>query len=468
MAGETENAAAAAAAAAAVLAPRATSFNQNRPAASTALGHSIDKLDGTMATGKSNYKAWRFRLVRILNEKDLHTVVSELPLQSTLEAEASTATAAGKTPPPSPELAEFNIKDNQAFTIITLNIKDSQVPHIQRCTTAKEAWDSLREVHQGKGTDGRMILTQRLWSLRLKEGEDMASHLNVFREIANQIENLSNGDGGSQIRGIDLISMLSLSLPDLYEPLIMALQSRSEQPTFDFMAGRLLQESLRRQAAHSNGNTANTGHSVFIAGGTGKRGGRGGNFRGNQSPRGTQFRGRGPTSFGTIDVGQFKQKKPEGPCFSCNKEGHWKRDGDKRKADEAGGKTEEQEKGPTAFAAIAAKTGPSSDWIIDSGASQHLSAQHNWFINYQLISTIKIQIGDGSEIEAIGKGDIVLTIATREITLHDVLHVPMIGSNLLLVAKIVDHGHILVFSTSGCQIWNDNGLRKEGIREGNV
>ena len=287
MAGETENAAAAAAAAAAALAARATSSNQNRPAASTALSHSIDKLDGTMATGKSNYNAWRFRLVRILKEKDLLTVVSELPPQSTPEAEASTATAAGKVLTPSPELAEFNIKDNQAFTIITLNIKDSQVPHIQRCATAKEAWDSLREVHQGIGTNGRMILTQRLWSLRLKEGEDMASHLNVFREIANQIENLSNGDGGSQIRGVDLISMLSLSLPDSYEPLIMALQSRSEELTFDFMAGRLLQELTRRQAAHSNGHSTATGQSAFVAGGTGRWGGRGGNFRESQSPRGT-------------------------------------------------------------------------------------------------------------------------------------------------------------------------------------
>ena len=127
-----------------------------------------------------------------------------------------------------------------------------------------------------------MILTQRLWSLRLKEGEDMAFHLNVFREIANQIENLSNGDGGSQIRGVDLISMISLSLPDSYEPLIMALQSRREELTFDFMAGRLLQESTRCQAAHSNGDSIATRQSAFVAGGTGRRGGRGGNFRGSQ------------------------------------------------------------------------------------------------------------------------------------------------------------------------------------------
>lgn len=61
-----------------------------------------------------------------------------------------------------------------------------------------------------------------------------------------------------------------------------------------------------------------------------------------------------------------------------------------------------------------------------------------------------------------------LTIGQTEITLKDVLHVPAIGSNLLSVAQVVDCGHQLFFSTSGCQIRNDNGLRLSGIREGNV
>jgi len=37
----------------------------------TSLSHSIEKLDGPMATGKSNYVAWKFRIVRILMEKGL-------------------------------------------------------------------------------------------------------------------------------------------------------------------------------------------------------------------------------------------------------------------------------------------------------------------------------------------------------------------------------------------------------------
>ena len=89
--------------------------------------------------------------------------------------------------------------DNAAFTILTLNVKDSQITHILECSTAKEAWEAIRTVHQGIGATGRMVLMQRLWALRLVEGEDMAEHLNRFRELANQVESLSgNGKGIDQ------------------------------------------------------------------------------------------------------------------------------------------------------------------------------------------------------------------------------------------------------------------------------
>jgi len=41
----------------------------------TSLSHSIEKLDGSMASGKSNYVAWKFRILRILKEKGLSHVL---------------------------------------------------------------------------------------------------------------------------------------------------------------------------------------------------------------------------------------------------------------------------------------------------------------------------------------------------------------------------------------------------------
>jgi len=75
-------------------------------------------------------------------------------------------------------------RDNAAFTILTLNVKDSQITHIQECVTAKEAWEALRIVHQGIGASGRMILMQRLWALRMVEGEDMAETSGPVQRIS--------------------------------------------------------------------------------------------------------------------------------------------------------------------------------------------------------------------------------------------------------------------------------------------
>jgi len=92
-----------------------------------------------------------------------------------------------------------------------------------------------------------MVLIERLWALRLLEGEDIAEHLNKFWELANQVESLSAI--GKRIAHNELVTLLCLSLPDSYEPMIMALQSRADELTFDIFAGRLLQESARRQVA---------------------------------------------------------------------------------------------------------------------------------------------------------------------------------------------------------------------------
>ena len=142
--------------------------------------------------------------------------------------------------------------------------------------------------------------------------------------------------------------------------------------------------------------------SAFIAGGFGRYGRRGGGQR--DIGRGRAMRaGRGRSSFGFADTGrlggapdgQGNTKKMLGCCHYCQCEGHWKAECLKRKADEAGNRFK-NEGGHTAFVATTrmTKRKASDDWVIDSGASQHLSAQRERFINNEKISPLKIQIGD--------------------------------------------------------------------------
>jgi len=92
------------------------------------------------------------------------------------------------------------------------------------------------------------VLMQRLWALQMQEGDNMPKHLNKFRELANEVESLSAT--GKGVDTTELVTLLSLSLPESYEPIIMALQSRWDDITFDIFASRLLQEAARRYVAN--------------------------------------------------------------------------------------------------------------------------------------------------------------------------------------------------------------------------
>ena len=153
-----------------------------------------------MATSQSNYHAWRFRIIQILKEKSL--------LETITDAEDRITAS----------------KDDQGFNIITVNIKDSQIPYIQDATTTQEAWKTLKEVHQGIGKNGKMVLMQRLWELKMRETDDMAEYLNQLREFANQLRKLCID--GKEMEDSELTMILTLSLPDSYEPLFIALQDR--------------------------------------------------------------------------------------------------------------------------------------------------------------------------------------------------------------------------------------------------
>ena len=415
-----------------------------------------------MATGQSNYHAWRFRIVCILKEKGLIGAIED--------------SEDGINPS----------KDNQAFTIITLNIKDSQIPYIQDARTTRDAWKSLKDVHQGIGMNGRMILMQRLWGLKMREMDDMAQHLNQFRELANQLRGLS--EDGKGMDDSELATILTLSLPESYEPLVIALQSRSDTITFDMIAGRLLQESGRRhisqvsQQAYGAGSssapqTAFTAQSHAPVG-RGARGQKGPWSNYNGRSRGglnTPSQGIPSSALTGMDIRRNNnisdnRVAPGTKCHYCGKPGHWKKNCYKRKSDEVStsgasiGRVRE-------FTFLADNPDTLSDrsWVIDSGASQHLCREQARFVTYRNISETQIiTIADGTKMHAHGIGDIKIPTALGMIRLTEVWHVPTIGASLMSVAWMVDAGYMVGFEKESCYISKDSIRMELGKRIGSL
>ena len=73
-------------------------------------------------------------------------------------------------------------------------------------------------------------------------------------------------------------------------------------------------------------------------------------------------------------------------------------------------------------------------WFIDSGASNHMTSEQNFFHSYKFNSNPgKVVVTDGSFTPIIGKGSI---LVTPRLTLDSVLHVLNLPCNLLSISKL--------------------------------
>ena len=101
-------------------------------------------------------------------------------------------------------------------------------------------------------------------------------------------------------------------------------------------------------------------------------------------------------------------------------------------------------------------------WIIDSGSSTHMSGDEDLCKHFsKAIKPIDVQVGNGSVLQAISVGDIIVNVnlpngGSRRCTLKDVLYVPNLAFNLLSVSKLTKNNYSIVFRDNKCNILNKN------------
>ncbi|XP_071909660.1 uncharacterized protein [Coffea arabica] len=96
-----------------------------------------------------------------------------------------------------------------------------------------------------------------------------------------------------------------------------------------------------------------------------------------------------------------------------------------------------------------------SPWIIDSGASDHMTNSFKLFQSYTPCSgNKKIKVADGGFSPVAGKGSIQIS---KNVNLKSVLHVPKLASSLLSVSKLTkDSNCLAIFDESHCAFQDKN------------
>ena len=100
-------------------------------------------------------------------------------------------------------------------------------------------------------------------------------------------------------------------------------------------------------------------------------------------------------------------------------------------------------------------------WLIDSGASSHMTSELHYLSNYRLFEVPKkVVLGNGRVVEALGVGNVSLRMLFKVSdpkpgVLHDVLYVLKLSCNLCLCSSI--ERQCCAFGKSRCWIRSKSG-----------
>lgn len=106
-------------------------------------------------------------------------------------------------------------------------------------------------------------------------------------------------------------------------------------------------------------------------------------------------------------------------------------------------------------------TSKASELLIDSSAAMHIRNTREWFAEFQPHSTKKVILGDGGVTPVMGHERIEMTLTfdgrTSVGSFNDVLFVPTISVNILLVSSMTKAGLQLSFCGDHCNINSEQG-----------
>jgi hypothetical protein len=141
---------------------------------------------------------------------------------------------------------------------------------------------------------------------------------------------------------------------------------------------------------------------------------------------------------------QRHENRSKNTCSYSHMKGHWAKDCKKRNAREVrrGQGSANATQAVAWIAQVNAQDNeyyshPTLDrWIVDSGASHHMTSQQGDLITYYPDSTT-VTLANNSIVKAVGRGDVVLLLPSGNIKLKYVVHIPSLGFSSHLSLRLI-------------------------------
>jgi hypothetical protein len=336
--------------------------------------------------------------------------------------------------------------DRRARSTIRLCLEDSVLLNVSGESTAKELWDKLGNLYQSKSLVNKLFLRKKLYHLRMEDGDSVTEHLNAFNTLVSQLVSVN-----ITIAEEDKCITLLCSFPDSWDNLVVAIGSTTQSTLkYEDVVSSLLSEEMRWKSMDSHSTDA-----LFVRGRT--------QDRNPGKPSG----GRSKSTGRSKSPGKSLRK-----CWKCGKTGHYKKDCKSKKVEKPKGSdstssTEEKTSTEEGGDVYLASTGTHADrdvWLIDSGASYHMTPHREWFSEYEKYDGGDVFLGDDSTTKIMGRGRVKLLLKYGRIrTLPGVLHIPKLARSLISVSKLDDAGVDTVFGKNTCKMVRGEMVLMRGV-----
>ena len=375
----------------------------------------------------NNYSSWAYRCQLALQEKNLWNVITEKRPEPDGSEETTQAIAA------------WNKSDGTAKFLIGTSVENNQLHLIKRTTSAREAWNNIKNHHKVPTVGSQVRLLTRLFTERITHNGDMRKHINKMMTIMDELAEMD-----APVEPRYAVGAMIASVNKYYSSLITGVEAwNDERLTMQTLNAKLIEEWRKRQMYQPR-------------------------FERSEAPHLTKEKVNPRSS----EINRMKSAihKP----LTASAEGSSSSSRSNKTEKYTGLNKEEKEDGDqwysdcvfTGKARAHTAVGNKDIWIIDSGASAHMCAWRNFFDTLDVNKKGTVTVADGKQVKALGTGNIRLTIKTEKglkpIQLIDVLYVPKLNSNLISVSKLGGKGHTVMFTGQECFVKSKNNYLRVG------
>ena len=372
----------------------------------------IEKFDG-----KTSFALWQVRMLAILSSHGVKDAIfgrDNLPDAITDK--------------------KWRDMNDKALSIVQLCLSNGTLQEVMEEKTAEDLWEKLQNTYMKKSLTNRLRLKSRLYTLRMSEGGSVSEHISEFASIINDLAKID-----AKVDDEDQALLLLCSLPASYKGFRDMMIYGREKISLEDVKSNLQAKS------HIDGEITNektgTGSGLFVD-------------RGRSSDRSSKnWRSRSKSK------GKYN---PNIICNYCKKKGHIKVDcyklKNKQSADNRGkGSESANSANIDNFDSLSVVDNCLEDencWIMDSGASQHMTPNRSWFVKYEPTDG-RVIMGNNNSCKVAGTGTISLKFHDGRIrTLTGVKHIPDLKKNLISLGSLEERG---------CKFRSEGGVMRVSI-----